>query len=286
MCEAEPLLVNPATIEVSEFRLAELPSPVLSLVLFWLPMRQAAEAACVSKRFAAAFRDNVTWKRRCVLQLNWMDVEAAFAKTKDNLGNSWMHFFKKHTVLEVHIVTIGKRSDETVVVERFTVYPSPQSSVSDLFLMVTNHARNRAVPDSPVKHSKVDALRLKIDKRAGKRFSFLPLTNGAVSNSAPRIGPALTNRREHCDSKKQLLNRLKSHDPLSEIAREAARVASEADHARARQLGAVDFHKEPDSIPFPVKDLERTISDAKLYDGVVLQQPEHHLGRMDPFDVN
>ncbi len=39
------------------FPLDRLPIPVLSVVLFWLPINQAGELACVSKRFAGAFRD-------------------------------------------------------------------------------------------------------------------------------------------------------------------------------------------------------------------------------------
>lgn len=83
---------------MSSFPLGDLPHPALALVLLWLPMREAAEQACVSKRFAVAFRDNVSWQKRCHRDVKDIAVEATFATEK---AQSWLHFYMRHTSYKI-----------------------------------------------------------------------------------------------------------------------------------------------------------------------------------------
>jgi hypothetical protein len=101
--EHQPTAVR-AELRAADFPLPELPVPVLALVLFWLPLSDAAALARVSHKFAAAFRDNVSWKRRCVEDVKGIDVEAAFKEGEA----SRMAFYKSRALFTVRVVTVSR----------------------------------------------------------------------------------------------------------------------------------------------------------------------------------
>ncbi len=131
------LLLSPVTVVPSSFPLSQLPAPVIALVLFWLPMREAAELACVSKRFADAFRDNVAWKRRCMLLP--FDVEAAFVSENES---SWMAFYDRHANYRIRIVTVFTHRGGKSVSGDFVVGPFA-NDCGRFVEMVKNDPRNR-----------------------------------------------------------------------------------------------------------------------------------------------
>ncbi len=124
----------------SSFPLMDLPDPALALVLFWLPIREAAEAACVCKRFASVFKDNVTWKRRCIRDVTGIDIDAVFAAEK---CKSWAEFHARHTTIRIRIVTVFFHRGGRSLSGDFTVTVSPNLRVSEFLELVSKHSENR-----------------------------------------------------------------------------------------------------------------------------------------------
>jgi hypothetical protein len=128
-----------AEIAESVFPLVDLPLPALALVLFWLP--DGGLQATVSSKFAAAFRDNVTWKRRCVEALKNVDVEEVFAAEKET---SWMTFFFRHASYRIRIVTVFCFSQGVSLSGEFTTRCDPRMTVEAFLQKVSSHPRNRS----------------------------------------------------------------------------------------------------------------------------------------------
>ncbi len=124
----------------SDFRLGELPTPALACVLLWMKLSEAAQLACLSKRFAAAFADNVAWKRRCRLQYTEIDVETTFAAEKHEF---WMRFYKQHSSWKIHIVTVFKHRGGTSLSGSFEMIVNPCMSVSEFLDAVEKRPQNR-----------------------------------------------------------------------------------------------------------------------------------------------
>ncbi len=136
------------TVEVSAFPLNDLPLHVLALVLFWLPMRLAAEAACVSRRFATAFGDNVAWKRRCLRDVTRnIDIEATFEAEKHQ---SWLLFYRRYTPYRIRVVIVRPRGRYFAIGEIFDFVASPTMSVADFIDMVGSNARARYYRGRPM----------------------------------------------------------------------------------------------------------------------------------------
>ncbi len=147
-------------VQQSAFPLAELPAPVLALVLYWLPLGHAARQAVVSRKFAAAFRDNVSWKRRCMRDVTGIDVEATLLAEKEN---SWMAFYRRHAAYRICIVTVFENRGGRSVTEEFTIECCPRMSVETFLDMVAIHPLNRQAlcttlqPHDPSKLGRHDA---------------------------------------------------------------------------------------------------------------------------------
>ncbi len=141
ICEATWQEMKVLNVEPSSFPLGDLPAVVLALVLFWTPMREAAQFACVSRRFAAAFRDNVVWERRCVSCLACgTDISATLAAEKET---SWMNFYRRHRSIRVRIVTVFHHMGGVSLSGEFEVAVSPFMRVSEFLEVVANHVENR-----------------------------------------------------------------------------------------------------------------------------------------------
>ena len=133
-------LLQRVTIQQSAFPLGELPAPALALVLFWLPLGQAARQAVVSRKFASAFRDNVSWKRRCMEDVKGIDVEQVFAAEKET---SWTAFYKRHTVWTIRIVTVFRHSGGNSLSGDFQIECAPGVTVKAFLEKVASHPQNR-----------------------------------------------------------------------------------------------------------------------------------------------
>ncbi len=136
---AAPLLQR-VEVQQSAFPLAELPAPALALVLFWLPLGHAARHAVVCRKFAAAFGDNVSWKRRCGEDVKGIDVEAVFAAEKET---SWLAFYRRHAVYRIRIVTVFRHRGGCTLSGDFTIECDPRMSVEAFLERVASHERNR-----------------------------------------------------------------------------------------------------------------------------------------------
>ncbi len=106
---------------------------------FSLPLRHAAQVACVSKRFAAAYGDVGIWKRRCMTMATGVDIDAAFAKK--NL--SWIKFYRRLTRIKISIVITrsfqGRKSQDG----GFQIVTHSDALVSEFLKMVARYPRNR-----------------------------------------------------------------------------------------------------------------------------------------------
>jgi hypothetical protein len=129
-----------AQIAQSAFPLGELPAPALALVLFWLPLSDAAVLAVVSRKFATAFRDNVSWKRRCMVDLKGIDVEAVFAKEEKT---SWMSFYRRHAVCRIRVVTVFYSMSGHLISGDFTIECAPHMTVKEFLAQVSADPKNR-----------------------------------------------------------------------------------------------------------------------------------------------
>jgi hypothetical protein len=136
---ASPLLQRVAVPE-SVFPLGDLPPPALGVVLFWLPLKDAGAAAMVSRKFAAAFRDNVTWKRRCAELLKNIDIEAVFAEEDET---SWMAFYRRHAVYRIRVVTVFSHHGGTSISGDFSFFCDPRMTVAAFVEKVASHPENR-----------------------------------------------------------------------------------------------------------------------------------------------
>ncbi len=131
-----------ASIEASSLPLNDLPLHVLALVLFWLPMRLAAEAACVSRRFSTAFGDNVAWKRRCLRDVRGIDVEATFEAEKHQ---SWIQFYRRHADYRVQVLIVHYGSYIATIDEPIKFLVNPRSSISTFLDSVRNNESTRGL---------------------------------------------------------------------------------------------------------------------------------------------
>ncbi len=129
-----------ATVEQSAFPLGQLPTTVVALVMYWLPMREAGEVACICKRCATALGDNVTWKRRCLRDISGIDVEKTFAEEAEE---SWMSFYRQHANFLIRIVTVFEHRIGVCLTDEFKVSASPRMRVAEFVDMVSQHPRNR-----------------------------------------------------------------------------------------------------------------------------------------------
>jgi hypothetical protein len=133
-------LLKRVEVEQSAFPLGDLPPPVLALVQYWVPLGDAAIQACVSRKFAAAFRDNVTWKRRCAETLKNVDIETVFAAEKET---SWMAFYRRHAVYRIRVVTVFGHRGGTSLSGNFEMQCDPRTTVEAFLLKVASHPENR-----------------------------------------------------------------------------------------------------------------------------------------------
>lgn len=120
-------------VQQSAFPLADLPTPALALIMFFLPVRHAGRLTVVSHKFAAAFRDNVSWKRRCVAVIKRIDVEAVFAAEKET---SWLAFFRRHSGFRIRIVTVVPHRGGRSISEDFTIECDPWITVAEFLSKV------------------------------------------------------------------------------------------------------------------------------------------------------
>jgi hypothetical protein len=153
-------LLQRVEVQPSAFPLADLPAPALALVMYWLPLGHGARQALVSRKFAAAFRDNVSWKRRCLDEVKGIDVEAVFAAEKET---SWTVFYRRHAVYSIRIVTISWNNGCCVLVEDFGIMCDPRMTVKEFLQRVKSHPENKQwgppvlEPHGPSKLTRRDA---------------------------------------------------------------------------------------------------------------------------------
>jgi hypothetical protein len=133
-------LLRRMEVRQSEFPLAQLPLAVLALVMLLLPMDHAARQAVVSRRFAAAFRDNVSWKKRCLEDAKGLDVEAVFQAENET---SWMAFYRRHMVFRVRIVMVLDHGGERSVSSEFAMLCDPRMTVEAFLESVSSHREYR-----------------------------------------------------------------------------------------------------------------------------------------------
>jgi hypothetical protein len=133
-------LLKRVEVEQSAFPLGDLPPPVLALVQYWLPLPDASLQATVSRKFAAAFRDNVTWKRRCAVTLKNVDIEAVFAAEKET---SWMAFYRRHALYSIRVVTMFGHRGGTSLSGNFKIRCDPRMTVEAFLEKVASHPENR-----------------------------------------------------------------------------------------------------------------------------------------------
>jgi hypothetical protein len=138
-------LLQKVEVQESAFPLRELPSPVLALVLFSLALKNAAALAVVSRKFAAAFRDNVTWKRRCSENVTGMDIDTVFSSEKET---SWMAFYHRHAPYRITIVTVLVCRAGRLHAGSFDLDCEPSMTVKDFLEKVRTHPQNRQ-PGAP-----------------------------------------------------------------------------------------------------------------------------------------
>ncbi len=139
IADVEAVNLTAATVVTSSFPLNQLPTVVLAVVLFWLPMREAAEAACVSQRFLGAFRDNVCWRRRCVRDITNIDLEALFAA---ETSKSWMTIYDRNTAFRIEVVIVFSSRKGKSITGQFSMTASPHLTVASFLNLVTQHPEN------------------------------------------------------------------------------------------------------------------------------------------------
>jgi hypothetical protein len=119
---------------MSSFDLEGLPLPVLANLMFVLPLAAGAALSRMSRRFAVAFRDEVGWKRRCVLEVSGVsDIEAEFARQG---RQTWRDFYRANTVWRIRIILIWEMRGHRSVSADFNVLIDPRASVEEFFSKV------------------------------------------------------------------------------------------------------------------------------------------------------
>ncbi len=124
----------------SSFPLSTLPPPVLALVLYWLPLHKAAQAASVCKSFQRAFGDAVSWKRRALRDIRDLDVEKTFSAENHD---SWQRFYQRHADFRVRIVTVFHSQYGQSLTGEFSMSVCPRLTVADFVTLVGKHPLNR-----------------------------------------------------------------------------------------------------------------------------------------------
>jgi hypothetical protein len=120
-------------VESAEFHLALLPKPALSLVLQFLPIRDAAQLARTCKLFHGCFRDETVWKLRCI------------GLEKGILFKTWFHCFASSSwkivvakIMRINsMVERGRRKGEV-----FSVTVNAAISMTDFVRLLLDHPSN------------------------------------------------------------------------------------------------------------------------------------------------
>lgn len=124
------------------FPLLSLPKPALANVLFFLSPSQGAALARCCRALRSAYDDDTAWKRRCwedeTLRKRVVDWDAL-----ENAGEeSWKERFRKHSVMEVKIVTVFQSMRGTSISSSFVMSIPPRMSVAWFLHLVGMHPGN------------------------------------------------------------------------------------------------------------------------------------------------
>jgi hypothetical protein len=117
--------------EKLDFPITELPLPVLSTVLYHLPLNQIAHMARTNQMFYAAWKDEKAWQRRC-----------QDAGVMEQSESSWMETYLSSR-WTIRVVSKGFSWGNYFVSHDFSVRVFPSMKVKEFLHLLIKHPRNR-----------------------------------------------------------------------------------------------------------------------------------------------
>ncbi len=130
--------VRPHSVVINTtFRFDDLPVTAVAVVLSYLSLHDAALMALVNKRFAAAFRDESTWRRRLARE------EVVVPASVPTSASSMQRY--QASAWRVHIVSLLEHQAGCSITQHFCVVVSPLMPMRDFLALVRIDERNQRV---------------------------------------------------------------------------------------------------------------------------------------------